>query len=198
MRHARFVLLVASLLASGVLFLGCNESGPAGVYAYIEWRVRCGAMLGCTERPDRFIDGFDGEGANISCSVRETPDSRTLNFSAFTDQFGIQLQNATFLRGGTVASGAGCTVRVLEDNNSYVGTCGGSPPSEGQPCQVNNVRFMRDDAGRALIRGNIYCVGISPTAARVERDLTAPGTSSEARTTPLTFDIYDCPGYQPD
>ena len=198
MRHARFVSLVASLLASGTLFLGCNESGPAGVYAYIEWRLRCEEMAGCTAYPDRFVDGFNGEGANISCSVLETADTRTLNFSAFADTFGIQLQNATFPRGGSAATGAGCNVRVLDDN-TYVGSCGGSPPSESQPCQVNGVTFGRDDAGRALIRGNIYCVGISPTAApSLDRELTAPGTTIEARTTPLTFDIYDCPGYQPD
>lgn len=197
MRHARFVSLVASLLASGTLFLGCNESGPAGVYAYVEWRLRCEEMAGCSAYPDRFVDGFDGEGASISCNVTETAESRTLNFSAFSSSFGIQLQNAVFPRGGSAASG-GCQVRVLDDN-TYVGTCGGAEPTPAQPCQVNNVTFSRDDAGRALIRGQIYCVGISPTAApTIDRELTAPGNSIEARTSPLTFDLYDCPGYQPD
>ncbi|UJR83754.1 hypothetical protein [Sandaracinus amylolyticus] len=193
MRHARFVFLAATIAAS---LTSCTDSGPAGVYAYIEWRLRCDEMLGCTAYPDRFVDGFDGEGARISCNVTETSDARTLNFSAFADDFGIQVQNATFPLGGATPAPAGCQVRVLDDNQ-YVGGCGGNPPSAAQPCQVSGVSFGRDDEGRALISGQIFCVGISPEAApNIDRELTAPGPT--ARTTPLTFNIYDCPGYQPD
>ncbi|AKF03780.1 hypothetical protein [Sandaracinus amylolyticus] len=198
MRHARFVFLAASIAATALP--SCTDSRPAGVYAYIEWRVRCdmgdGPEDNCTAYPDRFVDGFDGEGARISCNVTENDDSRTLNFSVSGSDFGLQLQNATFPRGGATPSPAGCRVTVRDDN-AYTGTCGGNPPSASQECQVSGVSFGRDDEGRALISGQIFCVGISPEASlNIDRELTAPGPT--ARTTPLTFNIYDCPGYQPD
>jgi hypothetical protein len=143
--------------------------------------------------------GFDGEGGvRIACQVSETGANRTLTFSAIASGYGLQLQNATFpLAGGAPAAG-GCQVRVFDDNN-YVGACGGSPPSEAQPCTVNNVVFGRDDEGRSRITGNIYCEGLSPEAApSIDRELTTPGTDPASRTTPMQFTLYDCPGFNPD
>ena len=67
-----------------------------------------------------------------------------------------------------------------------------------QPCQVTNVTFGVDptEATRSLIRGEIYCVGISPNASpNIDRELTAPGGTAGME--PLLFNFYDCDGFNP-
>ena len=197
--RSRFVFVLALSIALGALAAGCGDSGPAGVYASIAWTIRCEMMDGCTAYPTRDVQGFDGEnGVRVSCSVTETESSRTLSFSAYAASYGIQMQNASFGRGGGTPAGTDCRITVQEDN-TYVGACGGSPPSEGQPCQVNNVQFTTDTEGRSLITGNIFCQGMSPSAApSIDRELTRPGFDIPSLTAPLEFNLYDCAGYNPD
>ncbi|MDQ3030956.1 MAG: hypothetical protein M3Y87_00945 [Myxococcota bacterium] len=199
LNSSRFVLVLATTIALGALAAGCGDSGPAGTYASLTWTIRCETMGMCSSYPNRDVDGFHGEnGVRIACNVTETETTRTLTFSAYASNYGIQMQNAQFSRGGGTPAGTDCRISVLEDTNNFVGACGGSPPTEVQPCQVNNVQFTTDEEGRSLIRGNIFCVGLSPSAApNIDRELTAPGTGLAAPTTPMQFDLYDCAGYNP-
>lgn len=196
-----FKLLLATAALLGIAASGCSNSGPTGVYADILWQVRCQEMGMCTPGPERSILGFDREnGQRVSCSVIQTDTNRTLSFSGSfrseTLSYSLAMMNAQFPRSGG-SPAAGCQITVLEDTNTYVGACGASPPTTGQPCQVSAVQFTRDDEGRSLIRGQIYCVGISPTVApNIDREVTAPGPT--AGTEPLTFSLYDCDGYTPD
>lgn len=197
--NARFLLVLSLSIALGGLAASCGDNGPAGVYMDIQWTIRCIAMGGCTSYPTRDVLGFDGDnGTRLTCSVTESAANRTLTFSATAAGYGLSLRNATFARAGGTPAGTDCQVRVIDDN-TYTGACGGLPPTETQPCQVNNVMFTRDAEGRSLITGNIYCQNISPEAApSIDREVTGPGTAVADRTRPLLFNIYDCPGYNPD
>lgn len=198
----RFLVCAAALLASSAA--SCSTSGPAEVFADLQWRVRCEIMRMCTGYPDRSILGFDGDdGQRISCNVIETADSRTLTFnvsgSTATSSYSLGVTAAVIPRAGGGAGGSGCSVTVREDATTFTGRCGASPPNDAQPCQINNVRFMVDAEGRSLITGNLYCENISPSAAMtIDREVTAAGDTPDARTTPMAFNLYDCRGYSPD
>jgi hypothetical protein len=203
MRKLCFLTLPVAL----ALFCGsCGPSGPTGTFADVRWQLRCEVMRGCIAYPGHDVNGYNGgmdlaTGSRyaISCNVTETPTTRTLTFTTYTGGFGLTLRSAQFSRAGGTPTAGGCTVDVQEDNR-YTGACGGSPPTAMQPCQVNNVRFTTDVAtGSTLITGNIYCIGIAPTADPMRvRELTTVGTDVASRTTPLSFGLYDCPGYTPD
>ena len=163
-----FKLLPAAAALIGLVAVGCSESGPTGVFADIQWQVRCQVMGMCTPAAARIIYGFDGDDAQrISCNVTETDTTRILSFntrgSLASVPYGLTMINATFPSGGGSPSAG--QVTVTEGSNTYVGACGGSPPSMTQPCQVTNVTFGDDGEGRSLITGEIYCVGISPNAS---------------------------------
>lgn len=202
-RNTRLFFMLGATLAIGS---GCKNE-PPGTYADLQWTIRCDGMRGCLTYPSRSVDGFDGENqVRITCTVIETESTRALSFSVNAPSYGLSLQNATFPRAGGSPTAGPCRVNVQEDN-SYSGACGGGAPSPTQPCQVSNVDFTRDPEGRTLITGQIYCggmsgetvIGISPSAApTIKRELTAPGTEIAARTTPMRFNLYDCPGFNPD
>lgn len=198
-----FKLFLAAAALIGVVAVGCSESGPTGVYADIQWQVRCQVMGMCTPSASRSILGFDQDPSfqRVSCNVVETASSRILSFNTRSSDggvpFGLVMTNATFpSSGGSPA--AGCQISVTEGSNTYVGACGGSPPSMTQPCQVTNVTFGVDptEDSRSLIRGEIYCVGVSPNASpNIDRELTAPGGTAGME--PLIFSFYDCDGFNP-
>lgn len=197
--NVRFSILIAFSAVLTIAASSCSSSGPAGLYADIQWRVRCEETGGCSGYRDRDVLGFNREnGLTLACSVIESDTTRTLSFSAYTGSFGLELTNATFPRAGGTPQAGGCSVTV-QDGNRFQGNCGASPPSDTQPCQVNNVRFERDVDGRALITGNMYCENISPSAAGdLDREVTAPGDDPAAATMPFQFSLYDCSGYTPD
>jgi hypothetical protein len=205
MRHARFLFVLASSLSLGLLAASCTSTGPAGVFAYSEWRLRCPVPAdGCSSYPDRCVEGFSGQNAcgdnaRIQCSVIQGADARTLSFSLSAGSYAIEMTNASFPRSGGSPSSGGCQMRVIEDRTTFTGACGSGPPREGQPCEVSGVSFGRDPDGRALISGNVYCQGMSPAAApTLFRGLSGPGNLPADATSPMRFDLYDCTGFQPD
>jgi hypothetical protein len=197
--NVRFSVPLLLSVALAGLGGGCNNNRNAGVYADLSWRLRCGTTPGCLGYPDREVAGFNGErGFRISCTVSESETTRTLNFSASGGGYGISVINAQIPRSGTAPVGTGCLLTVQEDN-IYEGACGSGPPTPSQPCQMSRVEFTRDEEGRPLVQGSIYCVQIAPRAIpTIDRNLTAPGNGPSADMMPMSFRFFDCTGYQPD
>jgi hypothetical protein len=197
------MLLVILAVIGGATFAACSDPGPSGLFIDLQFRLRCIAMGGCVGFSDRNVLGYNGQdGLRLTCSVNETDANRTLTFSASGRDYGISMTNAVFARAGGSPSGTGCTLSVTDsmDGNTYMGICGASDPSEAQPCKVSGVTFGVDaPTGRPLISGNIYCQGISPSAAPgIDRELTGPGNTIDAQTSPVRFNLYDCAGFNPD
>lgn len=193
--HAIPVILGLALAAVGS---SCTTTGPAGVYADIQYAVRCEAMGMCPGTVMRDINGFNGtDGLRVSCNVVETATQRILSFSATSrSTFGMSVMNATFARGGGSPSGAGCVVEVQDSPNTFRGDCGGAPPSAVQPCQISSVVFTREaETGSSLITGQMICASLPNRAdATILREVTSAGSAAA----PLTFNLYDCTGYNPD
>ena len=100
-----FKLLPAAAALIGLVAVGCSESGPTGVFADIQWQVRCQVMGMCTPSAGRSILGFDGQdGQRISCNVVETDSSRILSFntrgSVASVPFALTMTMATFPTSG--------------------------------------------------------------------------------------------------
>lgn len=179
------------------LVSGCPSNDPAGVYADIQYAVRCEMMGMCPGTVQRDINGFNGEGAlRVTCRVTDSGDQRILNFSAASgSSYGITITNASFPRAGG-SPGAGCSVTVTDGPNTFTGTCGGAAPSAAQPCQISSVAFTTEvETGSPLITGQMLCEGLPNRAdATRVREVTGPAAAGG----PLTFNIYDCTGYMPD
>jgi hypothetical protein len=197
----RSTTLTALLVLSAALalFVGaCNNQTESRLFATMNWKMRCpdaadfanGCSMGCTEGLNRGVNNFAGvEGVSISCNVTEQPTSRSLNFRIGTSSGqSVSFQNvAVPTTGGSALSG---TVRFREDND-YTGLAG-----PGQPCQVTNVTFTREDTsgGDTVIRGSVLCRAMRADADnRICRGLTDPnGPSGTA--VGADFEIFACPG----
>lgn len=193
MRRNRLVLVVAlAAPALGALIAGCGNNAPAGVFADVQWQVRCDIMGMCTRPDSRDVLGYDGEDGNdVSCTVVQDATSRTVTFRAESDGFSLAARNVVVPIAGGSGSGAGCRVTV-EEGNTYEGVCGGGTPSDAQPCQIRNVQFYTDEvSGSAAMRGELRCEGIRATAAPdLRREITAPGDAASY----VQFTFYDCRG----
>jgi hypothetical protein len=184
----------------------CGDPNAGRLYADIQYATRCEMTRGCDQPHDRDICGFDQSTpcfdglpeAQISCGVVETEGVRTIAFSALQGgAFSIGIENAVFNVAGGSVSGANCRATVTEGENSYDGLCGGSPPSEAQPCQITGVNFYEDDGGNPTIEGDILCIGLeNDSQPDLTIEVTAPGTDPARRNEPGHFRLANCVGLE--
>ncbi|MDW8245173.1 MAG: hypothetical protein RMJ84_01220 [Sandaracinaceae bacterium] len=191
--------LVLACVAMAICGLACVNPSPSRLYATLSWKVRCPTsedianrcMGGCVEGVERMYDGFDGEGARLSCSVLNGP---VLNFQIILASGEFLALEQVVISGGVGVDGR---VRVRE-GNEYEGRVGAGAPSDDRPCQVTDVQFTRDMAsGDSLIIGKVRCYRMrSPADRLLCRGLSAPG-GQPATAPPFEFRIYACPGAKP-
>lgn len=177
------LILVLISIACAVASSACSDGGSGRAFADMVWQVRCPNPpvpgVGCpSDSMQRDINHLDGEeGHQIACGVSDLPDGRqSFFFRAFhgTD-YGIGVQRAIVPAGGGVVSGMSCEMTIIEDDNTYKGTCGANPPSETQPCQLTGLTFSRESDGDT-VTGTIFCKNVpNEVAPERSRDVTMAG-----------------------
>lgn len=179
--------LILSCVALATLALGCSDD-PVPTQADIIWRLRCVAQGGCSGFNAHDVNFFDGqEGHEISCSVESrTEGVRALYLTVQKgSEYGIEVQNAQFNSTGAIV-GNGCQVRATENVNIFEGPCGGSTPSETQPCRLGTIGIEG-----STVSGNILCEHLPlrgvPTT---KRELTAADNANQG----AEFRFYNCAG----
>lgn len=180
---------------------GVDADRNAGVpFADIQYATRCDATLGCPGVMLRDICGFSGsdacEGffdeAEVSCAVSSDGALRTIDFSASQGgDFSIEIAGLQVPLAGGGASGAGCSVTLVEGADVYTGACGSSAPSETQPCQISDVRFT-ERAGTPQVEGDFFCQFLT-NSADPNLQIEVTGISGGA-TWPGRFRLANCPG----
>lgn len=195
--------LPISTIGLVALLAGCGDPNAGALFADIQYATRCDIVGGCSGRVDHDICGFNNgdacegvEGtAIISCSVTETESTRTISFSARQGSgFNVSINRLTVPRTGGSATGGDCNVSVTEGANTYAGPCGGSTPSEAQPCQVTNVTFM-DEMGNPEFEGNVFCQNLANRATpSLKIEVTAIGAGPGPASSPARFRIANCDG----
>jgi hypothetical protein len=197
------------LSTSGVLLLtvlaGCGDPSEGALYVNIGYATRCDiSPAGCAGATSRTICGFSGGDpceagrptVNASCNVIENePTTRSVSFSAVQGGgFSIRISNLVVPYTGGSSMGGACRVQVVEGANTYEGACGGSVPSEEQPCQITSVNFI-DDNGNATVEGRVFCQHLKHKAnPTLEIEVTQNGTGSDAASRPAFFQIANCEG----
>jgi len=197
MRRVFPFAMVLSFLA-----FGCGDPDAGKLFADIQYATRCENTLGCEGLQERDICGITqgdpciegAETVRASCAVSEGDGTRTLEFSASQGDFSIAVSGATFASSGGSASGAGCTVTVVDGPNTYRGECGSSEPSEEQPCRISSVMFY-DDEGNPTVEGGIFCQFLKNRAnPMLEIEVTALGSGPTPAMTPARFRLANCDG----
>ncbi len=193
----------ASILGLAVLLAGCGDPHAGALFADIQYSTRCDNGGGCPGRADHDICGFNNSDPCesvpgtpvISCSVVETETTRTISFTARQGSgFSIGIANLQVPITGGSSTGGACRVTVSEGANSYRGGCGGSPPSEAQPCQITDVTFS-DDMGNAELEGKIFCQELANVAQpSLSIEVTAIGAGPMSASSPGRFRISNCDG----
>lgn len=185
--------------------VGCGDPNAGALFADLQYATRCGISLGCPGPVDHDVCGFDGsdpctDGSpepSLSCSATEVEGAtRTMTFSArhAGSDFSLQVQNLTVPFTGGAATGGACRVTVVEGENTYAGACGGSAPSEAQPCQITEVEFS-DDMGNPTFSGNIFCQFLANQASpALQIEVTTVGMGTVASSTPARFRFANCEG----
>ncbi len=182
---------------------GCGDPNAGALYADIQYATRCEMTLGCSGVVDHDICGFNRsdpcvEGApepSLSCSATEADGTRSLRFSASQGSgFSISVSGLVVPTNGGSAMGSSCRVTVLEGANTYQGSCGGSPPSEAQPCQISDVVFI-DDEGNPTFEARVFCQFLQNQASpSLEIEVTAVGAGPTPASTPARFRFANCSG----
>ncbi len=186
-----------------VCIAGCGDPNAGALFIDMQYATRCDMTHGCDMPHDHDLCGFSNsdpcvEGDPkpvISCSVSETETERTISFSA-RQQAGasISVTGLTVTTGGMAATGGACRVSVSEGANNYAGACGGSDPSEAQPCRINNISFF-DDMGNPTLAGDLYCQFLENSAnPTLQIEVTAPGTTPTDIASPAHFRLANCAG----
>jgi hypothetical protein len=183
---ASVVGLTAGLLAA-TLLCACVNEDPAPVVVDVDYQLRC---LDCAPRapdePAHDITAVMGkEGFRVSCTGDEYGDTKTISFSADTNQLqvngsqGFSLAIRQALPGPD--PGPSCRVNAREGVNTYAGRCSADDPTDEIPCQV--AMDWDDD----LLTGTVLCRRIRDEVG-VTRWLVASGTEE-----PAAFTVHGCP-----
>jgi hypothetical protein len=175
---------IAWLLGIGVVATACSTEDEHVVYAALSYQIRC--LEGCEPRvpdlPGHEIKAVDGEGGiSLDCRVRDIGGTPRVSFSAsFHDpsfSFGIDNGNLE----GEESDGP-CSVRLVEDNNTYVGACGSDSPTQERPCEIT--LYVEHN----VVKGSVFCNQIPNDANMTStRWLTLPSTRE-----PATFELHGC------
>ncbi|MCB9604668.1 MAG: hypothetical protein H6720_30485 [Sandaracinus sp.] len=185
-----------------LLLAACGDDG-VGLFADVQWQVRCpGDLAGCS-RDGEPVDVFASEGDdgfNIACEVDESGGLRFISFNVSTGGQRLQVTGLqTGVDGGAV-TGTGCRVTIVDDSTTYEGACGSSAPSASQPCQITGLSFIEDRVGDTDVGSygpelqmSMSCQGVTAAAdpMRFRRDLYRSRTTG---TTPANIRLINCTG----
>jgi hypothetical protein len=184
-----FVSTMGLVLLLGIA--GCGDPNAGALFAEIQYATRCELTLGCSGVEDHDICGFNSsdpcdmaEGtpeASLSCSATEAEGTRSLRFSASQGGgFSVSVSGLVVPTNGGSAMGGSCRVTVREGANTYEGSCGGSAPSEAQPCQITDVTFY-DDMGNPTFEADLFCQFLANQAnPALQIEVTARGAGGPA------------------
>lgn len=195
MRTLALTLVLAALSSS------CG-SPPKRLFARFDYIVaEPGSIIGVPRSLG--TGGFDGDnGVQLGCSVTDTATARMLSFTFAMPamQARLQVTGAMFAKSQNVQSAMGapgCYV-TAQEGNTYGGACGGSEPSDTQPCRINQVQFSVDPmSGDPVVVGRILCRNLQPTTttSTIRRDVIS--TDSTMPMAGAAFTIFNCTGLAP-
>jgi hypothetical protein len=196
----RISSFLGASLAACTLLASCGGGGSSQVFADAIWQVRCPpGLAGCSTPGDQHnVFGFDGEEDGVegnpglvraSCSIDPIADGNVaISFSVQLESATLNVRNAVVPEGGGSILGTGCQVTVIDDSVTYVGQCGGSVPSDAQPCQIASITMDPRAEDGPTLQASLLCANITspsdPTIfiRDVERGVGSPrGTASPLR-----------------
>ena len=187
-----------------LLLAACGGDDGVGLFADVQWQVRCPRDLSGCSRDGEDVDVFASEGDDgvaISCQVDESGGNRFVRFSVGEGGRRLAVQGIQVGEGGGPVTGTGCRVTVVDDSTTYEGACGSAPPSASQPCQISGLQFIEDrvddtDTGRfgPEVVMQMSCIGVTAAAdpTRFRRDLYRSRTTG---TTAANIRFINCPGF---
>lgn len=191
---------VTTVGLSLVSIAGCGDPHAGALFIDTQYATRCDMTRGCDMPHQHDFCGFADDPCEgtpevtVSCSVDEADTQRVISFSARAEGSSISVQNLIVLNGSNAASGGPCRVSIVEGANSYSGACGGSEPSEAQPCRINNIAFV-DDMGNPTFSGDIFCQFLPNSASpALQIEVTSNGSRAEDLTNPGHFRFANCSG----
>jgi hypothetical protein len=182
------------LLSSFPLFAfvsGCTVESKT-LYADARWRAWCPnpPFQGCNALPAHDFQQFDGDvvdGMLYRTSCLAIDDDGQLSVSLRVQEQNSSLEIRGLVTGsdGGAVVGAGCEVRLDENENVYSGSCGPDSPSEAQPCQIVSVAVDRSDADGPSVAVRLRCdslpFGANPNQAFNVRDTANIDSPAEIR-----------------
>jgi len=180
---------IAWLLGISVVASACSSEDEHVVYAALAYQVRC--LDGCEPRvpdePGHEIKAVEGEGGlSLDCRVRNIGGTPRVTFTSTynaasnsSESFSLGISNGNLA--GEESDGP-CEVRLVEDNNTYVGACGSDFPTSERPCEIT--LFVEEN----VVKGTVFCNQIPNESNRTTtRWLTRPSTRE-----PATFELHGC------
>jgi len=196
-----FVSTMGLVLLLGIA--GCGDPNAGALFAEIQYATRCEMTRGCPGVVDHDICGFNRsdpceEGmveATLGCEATERDGTRSLTFSARQgSNVSLSVSGLVVPTNGGSAMGSSCRVTVREGANTYSGSCGGSAPSEAQPCQINEVEFF-DDMGNPTFEARLFCQFLENQASpALAIEVTAVGAGPMPASTPARIRFANCTG----
>jgi len=197
--------LLSLLVVACVPTLASCGDDTQPMFMILNYQVSCRNVGGCSGIPARQIETLNGElGHSISCTVTRTGDQVLFSMSVDhsssdpLEDYAFAIRNAVTSSAGGPASSAQITVR--EGMSTYMGTAGGSPPSDTcsgdpptgcpTPCRLFDISFETTANGPAIL-GSIQCEGLPLTAdSMVAREVHFP----TAADMPADFLVENCEG----
>lgn len=190
-----------------MLMLVACGGDEVGLFADMQWQVRCPRDLAGCSRNGEPVDVFAGAnepGVSVSCLVQESGGTRFIRFEVSQGGQRLSVDGLAVPAAGGPVQGTGCNVGVTDDNVTYTGRCGAGMPTVEQPCQISAVSFVTDPTGVGdegefgpELKMNLACGGAANTGVtsasdpmRFRRDV----VRSRDGTLPASIRIINCPG----
>lgn len=173
MRLVSAIFIVFALTACG--------DDPAPLFADAVWQVQCRCYGMCSAIPTHDVKHLDGEDGNvISCSIYQRSGKNVLTANVRKgNEYQLEIRDAEFMASGGPVSGAGCTVTVVENGNTFSGRCGAAAPSVEQPCRISGLTLNTDEMGNPQVEGDLLCFHLpSVTGALTPREVGLPNIQS--------------------
>jgi hypothetical protein len=199
------VLLLAPLSLAAI---GCGDD-PLPVFVDVQYQLSREFGGGVVGGMRNFFNSNGVDGLEATCSVRSSGANQIFSLSAYqgTD-FGIELRNVVFPAGGGELVGAACQIVILDEDNTYTGSCGSVQPAGDctadprmrpdyncvQPCRVYEIRVGTGMQG-PNVSLNFYCqgLGLSTDPTRVV-EVSINGNGTEAPMFPSSLIASNCDG----
>jgi hypothetical protein len=192
MRRILSILMLLALASS------CTADAKR-VYADARWWAVCPVVnpwQGCQAGEQHDLRQTDGDvvGADTfraSCFADENNGQLSVSFSVQDGEDLIDVRGIVTSRNGGPVLPGGCSVLIVEDENSYEGDCGPAVPSADQPCQIQEVVVDRGDADGKSVTVRLQCNNL-PWDASPERSFNLRDSASTS--SPASLRLANCRG----